>query len=277
MPELVLHPTSRSHLERAFSSSTQALLISGPAGIGLSTIIKHFASQNGSEVSAVLPEKDEEVDLDKGVIGVGQIRALYELVRTTPVGGRTIYIEYAERMGVPAQNAFLKLLEEPPEGTRFVLATHAPDVLLSTIRSRTRPVHIQKVSREQSEALLDSLSVRSAERRAQLLFIASGLPAELMRLVDDEGYFEARAKVVRDARQLVQGSAYERLLVAQSYKDDRPASLTLIEDGMKLVRQVMEKHGAVNALTMLARLQTCHERITQMGNIRLQLYALAVL
>ncbi|MCD8561682.1 hypothetical protein LRY29_01265 [Candidatus Saccharibacteria bacterium] len=136
---------------------------------------------------------------------------------------------------------------------------------------------MQKATREQSEAFLDSLGVRGAERRAQLLFIASGLPAELKRLVDDENCFEARAKIVRDARQLVQGSAYERLLVAQSYKDDRSTSLTLIEDGMKLVRQAMEKHGAVNALTMLTRLQTCHERITQMGNIRLQLYALAVL
>ncbi|MCD8561683.1 hypothetical protein LRY29_01270 [Candidatus Saccharibacteria bacterium] len=118
-----MHPTNRSQLERAFSSSTQALLISGPAGVGLSTIVERFAAQGDSEVRMVLPEKDEKVDLDKGVISVGQIRALYELVRTTPVGGRTIYIDYAERMGVPAQNDF----SETSRGTARRYQVHIGD------------------------------------------------------------------------------------------------------------------------------------------------------
>ena len=125
MPELVIHDTSRTQLEHAFASSAQALLISGPRGVGLSTIVEQFSAQNSSEVTIVLPEKDDKVDLDKGVISIAQIRSLYELVRTTPPRGRTICILHAERMGVPAQNAFLKLLEEPPASTRFVLATHA--------------------------------------------------------------------------------------------------------------------------------------------------------
>lgn len=277
MTELVIHDGSRSQLERVFASSAQALLVSGPAGIGLSTIVKHFAARGGSHVTMVLPEKDDTVNLATGVIGVDQIRTLYELTRTTPPGGRTVCIDYAERMGVSAQNAFLKLLEEPPAGTRFVLATHSPDTLLPTILSRTQPIRIQRVSTEQSEALLEKLGVADAERKAQLLFIAAGLPAELTRLVKDPTYFEHRAKIVRDARQLILGTPYERVLVAKDYKDDRANSLTLLEDGMKIVRQALEKQGAESALSVLNRLQTCHERITQMGNIRLQLYALAVL
>lgn len=41
-----------------------------------------------------------------------------------------------------AANALLKLLEEPPEGTFFVLTSSRPGALLDTIRSRALPVHL---------------------------------------------------------------------------------------------------------------------------------------
>jgi len=41
-----------------------------------------------------------------------------------------------------AANALLKLLEEPPEGTRFILTSSEPGQLLPTIRSRSLPIHV---------------------------------------------------------------------------------------------------------------------------------------
>ena len=49
---------------------------------------------------------------------------------------RLILIEDAHLMGVEAQNALLKSLEEPPHGVFFVLITDKPEFLLSTIKSR---------------------------------------------------------------------------------------------------------------------------------------------
>jgi len=48
-----------------------------------------------------------------------------------------------------AGNALLKLLEEPPEGTTLILTTSAPGQVLATIRSRTLPLHIPPLPREQ--------------------------------------------------------------------------------------------------------------------------------
>lgn len=45
-------------------------------------------------------------------------------------------IKEADRMGVEAENAFLKTLEEPPESSRLVLITARPEILLETILSR---------------------------------------------------------------------------------------------------------------------------------------------
>lgn len=47
-----------------------------------------------------------------------------------------VVIKDAECLGVEAENAFLKTLEEPPEGSRLILITSRPEMLLDTILSR---------------------------------------------------------------------------------------------------------------------------------------------
>jgi DNA polymerase-3 subunit delta' len=54
--------------------------------------------------------------------------------------GKVFVIEQAELMEPPAQNALLKTLEEPAGRTLIILLTDQPDLLLSTIRSRTQIV-----------------------------------------------------------------------------------------------------------------------------------------
>lgn len=59
----------------------------------------------------------------------------------------------AETLNTSAQNAFLKLLEEPPKGVYFLLCTHNPDKLLPTVRSRCGTYYIGGESGKGDEAL----------------------------------------------------------------------------------------------------------------------------
>lgn len=59
---------------------------------------------------------------------------------------RAIIIEDAHLMNEEAQNALLKSLEEPPEGVVFILITHLPDKLLSTILSRCQKIKFNPLS-----------------------------------------------------------------------------------------------------------------------------------
>lgn len=59
---------------------------------------------------------------------------------------RVVIILRAHRMNVEAANALLKILEEPPEGTVFLLTTEFPDRLPDTIRSRCAMHHIPDLS-----------------------------------------------------------------------------------------------------------------------------------
>jgi len=270
---LLIHPESKRMLEAVARSNPHALLLTGPRGIGLATIAKELFAKGSSECITVLPEKDEKINIEKGTITIQSVRRLYDTTRTKQPRGRTVIIDYAERMATPAQNAFLKLLEEPTEGTRFILLTHQPELLLPTIVSRSQQVDMRPVSNTQSQHLLDTLGEQEATKRAQLLFIAEGLPAELTRLVVDTDYFSTRVSLVKDARTLVTGSPYNRLVIAKKYKDSRPDALTLLEDAMKLLRMTLARNGDTGTLRMLSRFEVLHKRISEQGNVRLQLSA----
>ncbi len=105
-------------------------------------------------------------------IKVGQIRALNPLFATVPSmsSRRVIVIDEAETFEVSAANALLKRLEEPPQGTVFLLVSHSPGRLLPTIRSRCRVLRF---------APLDNAAMTSV-LRAQL---PDADPSELAALI----------------------------------------------------------------------------------------------
>jgi DNA polymerase III delta prime subunit len=271
-----INEQSQRELELIGKAAPHAVLLTGAAGIGLSTIGHHYAGVDKAVVTTVLPEKDDKVDTEKGTITVESIRRLYEATKTVEPKGRVIIIDYVERMAIPAQNAFLKLLEEPIMGTRFILLTHKPELLLPTIISRVQRITLQPISPEQSETLLDEYLVNDSTKRAQLLFIARGYPAELVRLITDEQYFESRVAIIKDARTLLNSSVYEKLLIAKKYKDDRNNALLLLEDAMKLLRRTLAEKGAREPLRLLEYYEHIHRRLSEQGNVRLQLSAVAV-
>lgn len=271
MTKTLFNPATEQQLKSYALHVPGALLITGEEGIGLTTAADFVSSNIKAITYTVLPERDEKVDIEKGSITVQSIRRLYELTKTIEPNGRVIVIDYAERMAKPAQNAFLKLLEEPSEGTHFILLTHQPGLLLPTILSRAQRLDMRPITKEQSEELLNTLKVRDERQKAQLLFIAGGFPAELTRLVTDSDYFEHRSGIIKDAREYVTGNAYSRLLIAKKYKDNRSQALVLLADAMRLLQKTLVDGGASTSITTITQLEEVYSRIQGNGNIRLQL------
>lgn len=269
MQKPLIHPTSDHILSLIMRDLPGSLLITGEEGIGLKTIAHYIASSLTDTVITLLPEKDEKIDLEKGTITVALIRKLYDQTRTSAVGKRVIVIDYAERMATAAQNAFLKLLEEPGEGTYFILATHAPSKLLPTIRSRTQAIEFRPLTKSQTDAYLDELGIEDPSKRLQLTFMADGLPAELHRLVSNREYFESVAAIARDARDLLQGSTYIKLRVVQKYRDDRERALRLVLIAAQILRRSISENPQSSLITQIRDLLIAYQHIKANGNIRL--------
>lgn len=77
---------------------------------------------------------------------VDQIRALIADASVLPneASGKVYIFPAADDMNEKAQNAFLKLLEEPPHGVTFLLCTEQITALLPTVRSRCAEVRLKE-------------------------------------------------------------------------------------------------------------------------------------
>ncbi len=90
------------------------------------------------DLTWVEPEKKSRV------ISVSQMRAMQQrMLQTSFSGGWKACVLYAaDRLNANSANAFLKLLEEPPANTLFLLLTDSPQALLPTIVSRCQRISI---------------------------------------------------------------------------------------------------------------------------------------
>ncbi len=102
-------------------------------GCGECIPCKKAKEHNHTEITYVEREKD------KKTITVAMARSIRSNAFVNPVEGdtRVFIIPEADRLGEEAQNALLKILEEPPVFDRFVLCTENASALLNTIRSRS--------------------------------------------------------------------------------------------------------------------------------------------
>lgn len=89
-------------------------------------------------------------------IRIAQIREIQRRLTVRPTLGsrRVVIINPADDMERATSNALLKSLEEPPEGTFFVLVTHRPARLLPTIRSRCRIMRFPVLSDAELSTML---------------------------------------------------------------------------------------------------------------------------
>ena len=113
-------------------------------------------------------------------IRVEQVRALHRLFSTTASLSpwRAVVIDAADDLeGHGAPNALLKMLEEPPPHTLFLLVSHQPDRLLPTIRSRCRILRLGPLQDDAMASALRAALPDAAEQEiVELVAAGEGAP-----------------------------------------------------------------------------------------------------
>lgn len=272
----IMNIISEKMIHATVKNMPQSMLISGPEGVGLGTIAKYIGDLLKVKPIIILPEKEEKIDIESGVISVDMIRRLYDEVRTKSSGKRLIVIDFAERMTKQAQNSFLKLLEEPGKNIHFILVSHSSTILIPTVLSRMEKLEIKPISVKQSKKILEDLKLTDKVKQSQILFMASGLPAELTRLSTDEEYFEKRSVIVKDARELLRGSLYQKLLIAHDYKDNRDSALKLLADVMTILQKSINDNPHISTISRIDSVLEAYQKIQANGNIRLCLTRMVI-
>jgi len=119
-----------------------AYLLSGPAGSGKAWLATELAGMilgfNAAETTSHADLYQVAPESKSRRIVAEQIRTLEHALQMKPLLGihKVVILHDADRMQPQAANAFLKTLEEPPEGCHILLTTTLRDAVLTTILSR---------------------------------------------------------------------------------------------------------------------------------------------
>lgn len=130
-----------------------AILLAGNAGVGKTSIARILAMNH---LKCEPPWTLHELNI-ADLTSIDTVRRIQDQMdQQTLAGGkkRAWILDEVQSMGKPAQQAFLKILEEPPSHVYFILATTDAEKLVKPIRSRCTKVRLVPVSRDALLVLL---------------------------------------------------------------------------------------------------------------------------
>jgi DNA polymerase III subunit delta' len=162
---------------------------------------------------------------------------------------KVMIIWQPELMHPSAANGILKILEEPPPNTFFLLVSNAADRLLPTVLSRTQMVQVPQLSDEELNGylLLKNASL-GEERRQEIIQLADGNLNLAIKLIDSEedhfqGRFEEwmRSCFKRDYATLVNYSE-------EFHESDKLSQRNLFQYGLSMMRETLLQFSGASAI-----------------------------
>lgn len=121
-----------------------------------------------------LIDRDKRATVNTQSIGIDDIKKMQEKIILKPMQSKmkVVFLNDADILTTEAQNALLKILEEPPDRTQIMLGAESKDALLKTIQSRckicilrTNDRSFSKKERDEYERFIDSLHALTIAER----------------------------------------------------------------------------------------------------------------
>jgi DNA polymerase-3 subunit delta' len=269
-------PAAIGRLQQAIKGGwvSHAYLLSGPKGVGKAAVARGFA-QALCCTNAERPDRSmpcgtcracrnvqrgvhpdvETFSLDTQAMladkpGRGSTLTI-ETVRRLRASGalfplecdrRILIVEDAETLLEPAQQALLKMLEEPPRGVTLVLLADEPERLLETVRSRCQEVALRPISQTAVEQTLLRRSV-AADLASEVAGLSRGCAGWALAAIADKKLLQARRDERERAARWIASPRYEQLVTAFTLGDQfskrRAEVVGVVQAAIELLREEM--------------------------------------
>jgi replication-associated recombination protein RarA len=286
LDNLLLNKRTKTQLLEYISSPTSSLLITGVTGSGKSTVAHSLSAgllRAGNldsypyffKLSRPKNKKDIPIENVREVIGALKLK-----IPGKQATKRVVFIEDAHYLSIPAQNAILKVLEEPSQDTVFILSATSIRSVLPTIASRARQLNIEPVGLDEISKSLDGKYSQAQLNSAWRL--SGGAVGLLFALLSEEQQHPL-LPAVENAKSFLRSSKYERLLLVDRLSKDKEEFFFFLEALSRtlsaLHRSAVKNKRQLQAKALLAdrrTLQKITESTENNANNRLAALNLAI-
>ena len=237
MSQLIANKT-QIQLQNFINNPSHSLLLNGEKGVGKLTLGRYLVS---SVLEVPLDKLDnypyfKVITPDDGKnIGIDVVRELDHFLSLKTVSSnsisRVILIDNSQFLSLEAQNALLKMLEEPPEDTLFILSVSNPNSLLTTIKSRMQLINVMKPEIIEVKAFFKKEGFNEIEIN-KAASMTGGLPGLMYAILNDEEH--PLKKATKLAREILSKSTYDRLVMVDDLSKDRE----LLKDTLYILKQM---------------------------------------
>lgn len=190
----------------------------------------------------------------QGFISVTEATELTKKMALKPYEGgyKIVLIWHAEKMHTATANKLLKLLEEPPQKTIFILIAPQQEQLLTTILSRLQITKISRLSDEEMRAFVQAKGA-SVESQNQVTQLAEGNINEALQLLEGD---EASEENIHHFQQWMRLSYQANILGVTNWVDDiskigRERQKAFLQYALHMVRESLVRNFASDNLQRL--------------------------
>jgi len=174
----------------------------------------------------------------EGNIEIEEIRKAKERLSLKPYYNKikALIIDDSHLMKSDAQNAFLKMLEEPKGDTLIIFITPFREMLLKTIRSRAQEIKFSLVGNEEIEKYLISLGA-SSKKAKEISLISSGQIGKAINFFEDKSKMDFFNKSIEDIIFLSRSNISQRFQYAEKLKDDKIKIIEILDIWERFLRR----------------------------------------
>jgi DNA polymerase-3 subunit delta' len=265
----------------------QAYLITGPQGVGRRTLALRLAQAVNCDqpVSAGDPcgkcancmrfEAMQHPDLaviqaeqEGGVLKVDQVRALQHTLALSPYEAqyRIALLLRFEEAHPSAENALLKILEEPPSQVILILTARSPESVLPTTLSRCEVIRLAPMPVAALEKGLQERWPEDPEQARLLAHLSGGRPGYAIYLKDHSEVLQQRNAWLEKHESLLHSSRTDRFEFAEKSSRDKESSRQMLIAWLTYWRDILlSAAGAEAPLTNLDLSGQIEERAGRLG------------
>ncbi len=163
----------------------------------------------------------------------GTVRHLIGELSLLPVegGARVAVVEEAHRLNESAQNALLKMLEEPPAGVTIVLCADDEECLLPTVRSRCSRIRLGPAAGHEIERWLAELGAADPPQAARLARLSGGRPGLALAYARSLQAERLRGEIARGLLDLLTAGRRDRLAAIRGLMKSAAALDGALDEG----------------------------------------------